>query len=95
MACGLLGGLAEFLDNGGGTDLLLDVDGNGRNRQLLPILLILPLPHQLRVQGRVARIQRIIRPILLMNKEIPILNRRIILPLVLVFGVVDAHLYTV
>jgi hypothetical protein len=52
------GGLAEVLDQRSGVDLLLDVDGDGDDLEVLgQVLLVLALPHQLRVEARVAGIE--------------------------------------
>src|ERR1035437_3188923 len=75
---------AQVLNQCLGVDLLLDVDWHHGNGEILRILLVLPLPHKLRVQRRIARVQHLLRCLLLIGHEVAQLFRGDIGPLIFV-----------
>lgn len=70
-----------------GMDLLLDVNRHRGHGQVLRVLLVFPLPRQLRVQRWIAGIENRIRLILFYKS--PQLFGRYVHPLVSVFNVID------
>ena len=71
----------EVVDEGLRVQFFLDVNGDHRDGQGLPVLLVLPLPHQLRIERQIPRIKHRLR--LLLDQKVAQLLRRNILPRIL------------
>src|SRR5262245_47028113 len=65
----------QLFDDGLRLDLLLDVDGYRWYRERLLVLLVLALPHELRIEGWVARVEDSLRPCFGLGDEVPQLLR--------------------
>ena len=61
----------QVLDDGLRLDLLLNVDGRDGNGQGFQVFLILALPHQLRVQRRVARVEHGAGLLFILSHKVP------------------------
>src|SRR5712692_7602106 len=59
----------QSLDQRLGMDLLLNVDRHCRHFERMPILFVLAFPDELRVQGRIARVEYWLRLLLLVVEE--------------------------
>jgi hypothetical protein len=83
--------LAQVLDEGLRVDLLLDVDRHDRHRERLGVLRVLALPHKLRVERGVARVEHGARLLLVLHHEVAQLFRRDVDPRVLVADRLDGR----
>ena len=85
----LLGLLEKVAHDGVRVNLLLDVDRNDRDGQVLAVLVVLTLPHKLRVERRVTGIKHRLRRPLIIGHEVAKLLRRDVRPLLFVPDGVD------
>ena len=71
-SCGVAGLLdaGQVVDDRLRVNLLLDVDGHDGDGQVFPVLLVLALPDELRIERRVARIEHGLGGLLLLGHEV-------------------------
>src|SRR5690349_9698708 len=75
--------VAQILDERLRVNLLLDIDGNDGYLEVARVLLVLALPHELRIERRVARIPHLRGRLLVLLDEAAQLLRRNVRPRVL------------
>ena len=82
----------QVVDDRLGVDLLLDVDRHHGDGQVLAVLLVLAVPHELRVERRVAGVEHRLRGLLIVGDEVAQLLGGDVRPLVLVADRLDLGL---